>query len=77
MFKRKSRSKVRKENKLCDDFFANLERGCDIVGHDDSTFDELMELVRTNPCASGWFLRQNHFVKELISSESYDMTHII
>ena len=72
VFKRKSRSKIPKENKLCDDFFVNLERGCDIIGHDDSTFDELMELVRTNPCASGWFLRQNHFLRN-----SYDLSHMI
>ena len=55
VFKRKSRSKVPKENKLCDDFFVNLERGCDIIGQDDSTFDELLELVKANPCASGQF----------------------
>ena len=55
VFKRKSRSKVPKENKLCDDFFVNLERGCDIIGQDDSTFDELIELVKKNPCASGQF----------------------
>ena len=55
VFKRKRRSIVLRENKLCDDFFVNLERGCDIIGQDDSTFEELMELVKANPCASGRF----------------------
>ena len=55
VFKRKRRSIVLRENKLCDDFFVNLERGCDIIGQDDSTFEELMELVKAIPCASGRF----------------------
>ena len=45
-----------KDKQLCDDYFINLDRGCDIIDYDDSTFEELIELVKTNACASAWFL---------------------